>query len=204
MMTEQRALSRRKLIERLRRARVGASFVFVLLGVMVSRPTIASVLLGASLAFVGLIIRAWASGYLRKDRLLVQSGPYALTRNPLYVGSLIAGIGFCLACGRMSLLLWFFVFFGVFYYPAMLAEREHLRALFGPAYDRYERAVPLFLPRLRRSPRVTGENPSVAPGPPVATAQPSRFAFALYLENREYRALVGFALVCVLLLVKAL
>jgi protein-S-isoprenylcysteine O-methyltransferase Ste14 len=200
---------RRKLIRGLRRARVPASFLFVLVSLSVAQPTISSVLAGVSVAAVGVIIRAWASGYLRKDRVLIQAGPYALTRNPLYLGSFLMGIGLCLACGRPSLLLWFALFFGVFYYPAMVAEREHLRALFGPAYDRYEQAVPLFLPRVSRGVRAslqTGASASVGvPGEAsVGVDLQPRFAFSVYRENREYRALLGFVLVCVLLLVKAL
>lgn len=196
-----------KLIGGLRRARVPASLLFVLLSLGVAQPTISSLVWGMSVAAAGLIIRAWASGYLRKDRLLVQAGPYALTRNPLYFGSLLVGIGLCLACGRPSLLLWFALFFGVFYYPAMMAEREHLRALFGPAYDRYEQAVPLFLPRLSRRSRASLTCASTVGVPGEASVrmdlQP-RFAFSVYWENREYRALVGFVLVCALLVVKAL
>lgn len=196
-MAESLTDRRWKLIRGLRRARVPASVLFVVVSVMVAQPTISSLLWGASVAAVGLIIRAWAAGYLKKDRVLVQAGPYAMTRNPLYFGSFLVGIGLCLACGSPGLLLWFAVFFGVFYYPAMVAEREHLRALFGPAYDRYERAVPLFLPRLRRRWK---SSPVEEDGP--SPAQP--FAVSLYWENREYRALVGFVLVGALLLVRAL
>lgn len=201
---------RGKLIRGLRRARVPASFLFVLVSLSVAQPTLSSLMWGMSVAAVGLILRAWASGYLRKDRVLVQAGPYAVTRNPLYLGSLLVGIGLCLACGSPRLLLWFALFFGVFYYPAMVAEREHLRALFGPAYDRYEQAVPLFLPRLRRGARASPETVASAsavgiPGrASVGVDAPPRFAFSVYWENREYRALVGFLLVCALLLVKAL
>lgn len=171
-----------------RRARIPVSAVLIVLFLLHAQPTIASVLSGAVLALPGLALRAWASRHLRKDRALATTGPYAYTRNPLYLGSFLLGLAFALACRNGWLLVCFCVFFAIVYVPTMILEAEHLRALFGAAFETYERQVPLFFPRPGRrfpsSERVPGQ-------------------WSLYLQNREYRVLLGYGVVVAVLLAKA-
>jgi protein-S-isoprenylcysteine O-methyltransferase Ste14 len=101
------------------------------------------------IAVVGLLIRAWASGHIRKNQTLAVSGPYAYTRNPLYLGSLILGVGFCVAAGVWWLALGFGALFLGVYLPVMRVEAEDLIGLFGDEYREYARNVPLFFPRFQ-------------------------------------------------------
>jgi protein-S-isoprenylcysteine O-methyltransferase Ste14 len=175
-----------KVIRALRRARVPLSGLLFVVFVLLAEPTRTSILIGSAMALVGVFVRAWASGCIRKDAELTTSGPYAYTRNPLYFGSFILGLGFSVACGSLPVLLFFFVFFIGVYVPTMMAEAGHLRRLFGEAYERYERTVPIFFPKLRSSAdRIGG------------------FALARYIENREYQVVIGFAMALAILIAKA-
>ncbi len=94
-----------------------------------SRPTPPSILLGALTGILGLGVRAYAAGYLYKQEVLTIAGPYAHTRNPLYLGSAI-------------------VYFAVFYSIVMQREAKELQLRHGASFEDYARAVPLFIPRL--------------------------------------------------------
>src|ERR1700739_1984059 len=95
-----------------RRIRVPLGFAFAVLYFWLARPTWRGLALGAVLIVPGLLIRALASGHVRKNEALATSGPYAYTRNPLYLGSLLMGIGFAVAArswgGGGALVLVFF------------------------------------------------------------------------------------------------
>src|SRR5919112_2763774 len=120
----------------------GAAFIFF------ARPTPRALLIGASVSLLGLALRAWAAGHIRKNAELAVSGPYAYTRNPLYLGSFLLGIGFTVASGQPLLGLLFAALFLGIYLPVMRVESATLAGLFGEDYTRYARAVPLLLPRL--------------------------------------------------------
>src|SRR5512142_279928 len=85
-----------------RRIRVPLGFAFAVLYIWLARPTILSILVGGTIAALGVIIRALASGHVKKNAELTMTGPYAYSRNPLYVGSIVIGIGFAVA----ALSLW--------------------------------------------------------------------------------------------------
>src|SRR5438270_12818918 len=80
-----------------RRIRVPLSFAFAIAYIWLAHPTRSSLLAGSLLLVPGLLLRALASGHVQKDRQLTTSGPYAYTRNPLYLGSLILAAGFVVA-----------------------------------------------------------------------------------------------------------
>lgn len=161
----------KKLLQRLR---VPLGFALSIAFLVFARPQVLSLLVGAAVAAVGLLVRAWASGHIRKNQTLAISGPYAYTRNPLYLGSLILGVGFCIASGVWWLALGFAALFVGVYLPVMSAEADELIEIFGEEYKEYARRVPLFFPALRR--------------PKKSNA---KFDFALYLRYREYRAALG-------------
>jgi len=152
-----------------------------------ARPTLVTMLVGAVVALPGLALRAWASGHLRKNEALATTGPYAYTRNPLYLGSFLMGIGFTIAAGRVLLSIFFVVMILGIYLPVMRVESETLAELFGKKYERYASEVPLFWPRL--SPYRRTEN---------------EFDRSLYLRYREYRAAVGIVIAWALLTAKAI
>ncbi len=121
-------------------------------------------------------MRAWAAGCLVKDRQLATGGPYAYTRNPLYLGTLLVAAGLAIAARSPWLGALFAAVFLFVYLPVIQLEEQHLRRLF-PEYAAFADRVPALWPRLRTA---AGDG-----------AQP--FRWAVYLKNREYQAAVGFA-----------
>jgi hypothetical protein len=93
------------------------------------------------------LVRAWASGHLRKNRELATDGPYAFTRNPLYFGSFLLVLGFSIGGGSCRLGLWLVTFFGLIYWPVIQTEAAHIGQLFGDDYRAWASRVPLFFPR---------------------------------------------------------
>jgi protein-S-isoprenylcysteine O-methyltransferase Ste14 len=159
------------------RWRVRTGYPVGILFWVLAAPTRRSILIGTALTLVGLAIRAAASGYLHKDRELATSGPYAHTRNPLYLGSAFMALGFGVAGNSIWAGALVLIYFAVFYYAVMRNEEADLRKLFAPAYDAYAAQVPLFFPVLTA--RGTG------------TAASAPFSWAQYRRNREYKALIG-------------
>lgn len=146
------------------------------------------------MVLAGLGVRAWAAGVLDKDRELAVSGPYAFTRNPLYLGSFVIGIGAVIAGGRPWFGFLFLVFFVLMYRGAMIRENDRLAERFGTDYRRYREAVPMFFPRGARY------EPGGASGP---EPQARSFSLARYVRNREYEALLGAVAAFALLALKA-
>lgn len=170
----------------LQRIRVPLGFVFAILFVIFSRPTRWTLLTGGAVALVGLLIRAWASGHIRKASELAVSGPYSYTRNPLYLGSLILGLGFTIAAGVWWLAILFLALFLGIYLPVMRVEADDMRRIFGEDFVDYKRSVPLLIPRLS-----------------VWKDTGTRFDGALYLRYREYRAALGGLIALIALAAKA-
>ena len=158
--------------------------VFLLL----AKPTRTALLAGASVSLLGLLIRAWAAGHIRKNEELAVFGPYAFTRNPLYFGSFLLGLGFTIASGQLVLALLFVGLFVGIYYPVMRVEASTLAERFGSDYAMYKRSVPLFFPRLTPF----REHDSL----------PMKFDRSLYFRYREYRAALGLVIAWGLLLIK--
>jgi protein-S-isoprenylcysteine O-methyltransferase Ste14 len=167
---------------------VPLGFVCAALFILFARPRPATLAVGAPVSIVGLLLRAWGSGHLRKNDALAISGPYAYTRNPLYLGSFIMGLGFTIASGRWWLGVLFVALFLGIYLPVMRVESATLEQLFGKSFQEYAGAVPVFLPR-------------VTPyrGGPDAKA----FDRSLYLRYREYQAAMGLVIAWGLLVFKA-
>src|SRR5579862_7441349 len=124
-----------------RRVRVPLGFVFAILYFWLARPNVKSMLIGAALVIPGLVIRAVASGQLRKNEQLATGGPYAYSRNPLYLGSLILAIGFALASRSWWIAAGIVVLFFAIYLPVIRAEEIFLRERF-PEFEEYSREVP--------------------------------------------------------------
>src|SRR5689334_10783208 len=160
-----------------RRIRVPLGFLFAAVYVWLAHPTVLSMIIAAVFVICGLLIRAAASGHVKKNEELTTSGPYAYTRNPLYLGSMLIAAGFAVA-----LLSWMFGLvlaagFLVIYVPVIASEERFLRATF-PQFADYCRRVPRILPRFR-------------PPPGPDREESGRFSLGLYLKHREYNALLG-------------
>jgi protein-S-isoprenylcysteine O-methyltransferase Ste14 len=167
-----------------RRIRVPLSFVFTIAYLWFARPTWDSLLAGTLLLVPGLLLRALASGHVQKDRELTTSGPYAYTRNPLYLGSLIMAAGFVVAAQNPWILVMLFVMFAVIYIPVISGEERYLRQTF-PEYDEYARHVP------RLATRFT----------PYGN-QRGKFSRERYWKHREYQAILGCVAVLAVLVLK--
>jgi len=132
----------------MQRWRVPLGFFCAAIFFLLSRPRPSTLAVGGAIALPGLLLRAWATGHLRKNDALATTGPYSYTRNPLYLGSFVMGVGFTVASGRLVLAILFAALFLGIYVPVMRVESATLAKLFGESYQSYLKAVPLFLPRL--------------------------------------------------------
>jgi len=177
-----------KLINKIYRWRIRAALLFLILVIALAEPTLYSLGAGILITILGLLLRAWACKHIRKDKKLAVSGPYRYTRNPLYLGNLILGIGIAVGSFSLWATLVFGAYFLVFYTIAVLKERDRMESLFPEEYREYRKNVPLFFPRLR----------------PYGKSNPARSDPHLYKKNRESRALLGSALFWVLLSLKML
>jgi protein-S-isoprenylcysteine O-methyltransferase Ste14 len=153
-----------------------------------------------SLALVlpGLALRAAASGTVKKNQELTVTGPYAHTRNPLYLGSSLIAAGFAVALLSWPVALLLAFGFAAIYIPVIASEERFLRATF-PVFDVYCRSVPRFIPRLTPA-RLPAELGLPAVSQPVTQGTTGGFSLALYLEHREYNSALGAALLYLSLL----
>jgi protein-S-isoprenylcysteine O-methyltransferase Ste14 len=156
-----------------RRIRVPLSFAFAILYFWLAKPTVISMLVGAGVIIPGLLVRALASGHVQKNEQLATAGPYAYTRNPLYLGSLILAGGFALAARSWWIAGILVIMFFAIYLPVIRGEEVFLRDRFRE-FENYARQVPRLLPRLTAS-----ENSGGA------------FSWDLYWKHREYNAILG-------------
>ena len=171
----------------IQRFRVPLGFLFAAIFLIFAKPEPLTLVIGGAIAVVGLLIRAWSSGHIRKNQNLAISGPYSHTRNPLYLGSFILGVGFTIASGVWWLGLIFIALFLGIYLPVMRVEASELTAIFGEEYLEYSKKVPLFFPR-----------------PTAYKKSETKFDSALYMRYREYQAALGFAFAWSVLLLEAI
>ncbi|HVZ59246.1 MAG TPA: isoprenylcysteine carboxylmethyltransferase family protein [Terriglobales bacterium] len=169
-----------------RRVRVPMGFVTAALYIWLARPTGPSISMGAAVALLGVGLRALASGHITKNSALTTTGPYAATRNPLYLGSIIIAIGFAIAARSLWVPAVLAALFLVIYLPVIRSEEAFLRSAFIE-FDDYSRRVPRFLPRLAALPRVA-----------------EGFSSERYWRHREYNAFLGTAAMLAVLIVKLL
>lgn len=169
----------------LARWRVRLSYPLAILVLGFARPNPHSILWGALTGLLGLLIRARAAGYLQKQEVLTVTGPYAYTRNPLYLGSAVLTLAAAIAARSWISAAIVCGYFAVVYSFVMRREEVELRRQHGTAFDEYARAVPLFFPRL------------VPAKPPFAAA--GSFSVAQYKKNHEYQSAVGFLLLLAVL-----
>ncbi|MGH7477816.1 MAG: methyltransferase family protein [Longimicrobiales bacterium] len=197
----------------LTKIRLKAAWLAVPVYLLLAQPTVRLILIGAVLALLGALIRAWAAGAIHKNQVLTTHGPYAFTRNPLYLGTFLIGLGFVVASGRLSFLLVFLLFFGLIYVRAMGSEESRLERTFGDDFRRYAAAVPRFFPRLARWSDVMGETSpagratataagAASPAAPAAGEASRAFRFERYVANGEYQTILGLGAMFLLLAVK--
>ena len=169
-----------------RRIRVPLGFGLVFVYFWLAQPTFESILVGVVLVVAGLLMRASASGHLRKNEQLTRSGPYAYTRNPLYLGSLVLAAGFGLAARNWWIGAILLIYFLAIYLPVIFDEERFLRQRF-PDFDAYARSVPRILPRYKAQEK-----------------NPGSFSWDLYWKHREYNAALGSGTIVAILIAKLL
>lgn len=155
--------------------RVRAGLLGAIASILIARVTPLSLLFGLAIALCGLSIRAWACGHLIKEKVLATSGPYRHTRNPLYFGNFILGIGVVVSANSWWTFIIFAVYFLIFYPVIILVEKGRMEKLFPQEYQEYSQKVPLVFPFIRlKYPK-----------------KQQKFDWRLYRKNKESRALIG-------------
>ena len=174
-----------------RRVRVPLGFATAALFLVFARPTWTLLAWSLVLVLPGLWLRGYAAGYVKKNAELTRTGPYAYTRNPLYLGSISIAFGFAVAAGRWWLAVILAALFALIYGPTILSEEAFLRSTFQ-GFDAYCKRVPRLFPRLTPA-RFPGEE-----------AGAGRFSRERYLHHREYNAGMGAAAIYGLLILRML
>jgi protein-S-isoprenylcysteine O-methyltransferase Ste14 len=154
-------------------------YVAVLALLALARPMPATFVAGAALAALGVALRVWGCGHLRKNKDLITSGPYAHIKHPLYLGTLAVALGGIVAAGSTAfpgLLVWVALgpafglgFFGYYLPRKTRVEGRRMAERFGDRYPTWAEHVPDWLPRARRWPE----------------AARSRWSWQVYRSNGE-------------------
>ena len=156
----------------LARRRVPLGFVASAVVIWLATPTWRTWTSGLVVACLGEAFRIWAAGHLEKSREVTRSGPYRLTRHPLYVGSSVIALGVVIAANSLIVAVIAAIYMAATIAAAVRTEEAFLRSAFGATYDDYR----------------------VSRGEPMRRA----FSWKRAMRNREYRALsgvlIGFAL----------
>jgi len=159
------------------RVRVPLGFVMAAVFLVFAQPSWRTLAWGLLLVVPGLWLRGYAAGFVKKNSELTRTGPYAYTRNPLYLGSMLLAAGFAVAAGRWLVVLLVVLFLAI-YWPTILSEEAFLRSTFA-GFDEYARRVPRLLPRLNAARFAdAGEGGG-------------RFSAERYRHHREYNAAMG-------------
>lgn len=171
---------------KLSRLRVPLGYLVGALVILLARPRTGSIAAGMAVAVLGEALRLWASGHIEKTERLATGGPYAHTRNPLYVGSALMALGVGIASASLFVVLAVASYFALLYPPVVREESAFLAARFPDDYAAWAREVPVFLPRLRPA------------GP-----RRSRFDWLRVRTNREWRTAAALPLVAAVLVARA-
>ena len=166
------------MLKRIARLRVPLGFAFGLIALWLAQPTPRTLLWGAIVAIAGELMRIWAAGHLEKGREVTMSGPYRITRHPLYLGSTLIGMGLAIAANNLWVAALVLGYLVVTLTAAIRTEEAHLTEKFGAAYPEYR----------------AGRGPGVE----------RRFSLDRALRtNREYRAAIGVLVVLAVLVLKS-
>jgi protein-S-isoprenylcysteine O-methyltransferase Ste14 len=141
--------------------------------------------IGVLIMFLGGLLRFVASGYIDKEGRLSIAGPYAYSRNPLYVGSFLLTIGSSITVGSVWLSLFYVVLFLLIYHFIILSEEDRLLDKFGPIFKTYCQKVPRYFPLLPWPVDLKAELQHDRVNSP-------EFSFELIKENKGYEGFFTF------------
>jgi protein-S-isoprenylcysteine O-methyltransferase Ste14 len=181
--------------KRAQKIRVPASMLLGIVFLALMHPSVHSLWIGGAVALAGAGLRLWAAGHIEKGKSLAQGGPYAFTRNPLYLGSLLMATGVLVAGQGYWLLLPFGVFYAALYYPVMKTEQEEMQEKYGDKYREYVRRVPVFIPGLGHRSGIGSEG---------TAGNSSTFLWSRVIRNGEHRTVGGLLLIGAFLFVRAM
>lgn len=170
-----------KYVDWVQRYRLRLGLLLAIAYLWLARPSMLGLVVGGLTAFAGILVRGWAAGHIVKNEQLTVSGPYAHTRNPLYLGSFLIGAGFAIAAS-WSLILVVIVFWVFVYGPVIERERVEIRRRFPDDYPAFERNVPAFVPR-------------PLPWRPPSLAESGSFSWERYIRQREWQAALAYVAV---------
>lgn len=154
-----------EMMDLLARRRVRLGFAIGVIAIILARPTWDAWRAGFAVAVLGELFRIWAAGHLEKSRDVTRSGPYRLTRHPLYLGSIVMAAGVVIACRSVGVAILTAIYLGTTIPAAIRSEEVLLTRQFGDTYERYRESR--------------------------ADPMPRRFSLARVRRNREYRAVIG-------------
>ncbi|MGA1870630.1 MAG: methyltransferase family protein [bacterium] len=137
-------------------------------------------LFGLILIIIGIGLRSWAAGIIYKREKLATSGPYSLTRHPLYAGSFFMALGFCKILADKENIWVIFALFLFIYFPKILEEESFLAKKYGEQWMEYTRQTTIFFPK--KIPKIK-----------------SKWSLAQWIKNREYRAFITSVVATVIL-----
>jgi protein-S-isoprenylcysteine O-methyltransferase Ste14 len=169
------------------RFRVPAGYVLGILVLVLAHPRALSVALGFPIAAVGEALRIWASGHIDKTRSLATGGPYAHTRNPLYLGSVLMAVGIAVASASVAVVVAVAAYLAAFYPAVIREEGAFLASKFPLEHEQWRKVVPVFFPRL-------------SPAGPRGT----RFRWSMVAANREWRTALALPLAALILFFRRL
>jgi len=157
--------------------RIVATAPVAVLLIVLADPTPLLLALGGTLVVLGEAGRMWSSGHIDKNQELATAGPYAHTRNPLYVANLLLLLGFCVMSGHAWVSALALLAFAMIYRPVIREEAQHMDKLFGEAYRTWSAEVPLFFPRITAAKNAVGS-----------------FSWPLVIQHREHKNAAAFLL----------
>ena len=165
-----------EIMRRVARLRVPLGYALGAVAFWFAEPSSRSLAVGAAVGAAGEAVRIWAAGHLEKGREVTTTGPYAVTRHPLYLGSTIMGAGLAIAAKSLFVTLIVAGYLAITITAAIRSEEAHLTDKFGAHYPAYRDGT--------------------------ATRGAQSFSLDRAMRNREYRALLGLLVVLALLAAK--
>lgn len=145
---------------------------------------------GVVVAFLGVAVRAWAAGHLRKDEKNRLGGPYLFVRHPLYLGSCLLSLGLILSLQSWVVLIILGGVTALTYVHTIRHEEKNLLARFGDDYRQFCRTNGPLWPKWYGLKTLRTR---------LRTHAHTRFSFAQYMKNREYECLAGVVTIFALL-----
>ena len=175
----------KNIVEIIIRYRSFVGILCLIAGLYLARPSPVSVTVGFFFIITGMFFRAWASGYINKDRELATTGPFSLTRNPLYFGNFVLGLGIAVGANNTYAYAIFLAYYLTFFPFLMVFEHRRMKKKFGRAYEEYAKNSHSFFPKIKK-------------------VDKGEFNISFYMKNKEYRVLYFSLFVIAILILKVL